>query len=80
MGQLVDHTLCPFCLKQSRGLGGIALITPEQLVRGDSGTPVLGGCCVDCLAIVAYTLDGLRNGRINALSDKLVASGALSHN
>lgn len=73
----IDQTLCPFCLNQSRGLGGIALVTPEQLVRGDSGEPILGGCCVDCLAIIALTLDGLRNGRINSLAEKYQQSGVL---
>lgn len=70
---------CPFCLRSVRGLGGIILLTPEQIHR-ESGQPIMGECCVDCLGLIAITLDGLRNGRINSLEERYTLNGAIKRN
>lgn len=78
---------CPFCLTHVREIGGIALMTPNQITRANTGMvlpgtqePIIGSVCADCLGIIAITLDGLRNGRINALIEKYTLSGAIKRN
>lgn len=68
---------CPLCMQDVRQVGGVMLITPDQLSGESQRPPVTGAACVDCLGLLAILLDGLRGGKIRALADKLVGSGAV---
>ncbi len=71
---------CPFCLKHVRQVGGVALMTPAMIAESSDKSPLIGACCVDCMGLLAIVFDGLRGGKINALADKFIQSGAIRRN
>lgn len=69
---------CPMCMREARGLGGVILLTPDQLSGASSRDPITGAACVNCLGLLSMMLDGLQGGRINQLAATLIARGAIS--
>jgi len=66
---------CQFCNQEARELGGVTLITPGQMSGSAQTAPPTASACVNCLTILATTLDNLRDGKILLLVSKLQQSG-----